>query len=208
MDVYPVVMSFVGKEWLEAALKLFVTQCPPKIACLAHYGGDFADFLMSFGPAQTMPYLADIARLEWAVHECQNMADEEALSGDDWAAMAGPDAQLKVFSLVNAHRFIGSDYPLLDLWQLGNGADADKEIDLENGGMTLLVIRPVSEVVIVPLEISEYTFLNHLQRGETLLAAATAVEWAHDASPLADTMMRYAASKFFKEMTLRDGDKV
>jgi len=39
-----------------------------RAAALAEYGDGFADFLAGFAPAQSLPYLADVARLEWAIN--------------------------------------------------------------------------------------------------------------------------------------------
>lgn len=197
MGVYPTVMSFVGRDWLEASLKKFVMQYPPKMACLAHYGGDFADFLDGFEPASSMPYLSDVARLEWSLHLCQNARDEKCMTAADLRDIAGPDAQSRSFRLVSAHSFIVSSYPLLDLWNVGNGEESDREIDLESGEMILLIIRPATEVMIYPLDIKEYTFLSLLEKGESVLEAAKAVDWAQIESPIADVMQNFCTRGFF-----------
>lgn len=207
VDVYPVVESFVGRDWLEAALKKFVVEHPPQSACLAEYGGGFAGFLDGFEPAASLVYLSDIARLEWAIQTCQNARDEKFLSGRDWADFIGPDIGAQTLRLVGAHRFISSRYPLLDLWNIGSGDETVGEIDLESGGVHLLAIRPDTEVLMYPLELSEYTFLNLLNRGETLLASAQAVDWAHENSPLLECMTRFASSGFFSAEAL-GGDGV
>lgn len=204
VDVYPIVQSFVGRDWLEAALKKFVTEHPPQSACLAEYGGGFADFLEGFGPAASLVYLGDIARLEWAIQTCQNARDEKFLSGRDWKDFIGPDVGKKTLKLVGAHRFVSSQYPLLDLWNIGSCADADGEINLDSGGVNLLVIRPDAEVLIYSLELSEYTFLSHLNAGRALLAAAEAVDWAHEGSPMMESMMRFASSGFFSAEEIVD----
>lgn len=197
MDVFPVIMSFVGEQWLEAALKKFAVQYPPSEACLSSYGGEFADFLDSFAPAVRLPYLADLARVEWAIHMCQNAKDEMTLKPADWANLVKTDMQSLSFSLVAAHKFIESDYPLLDLWNVGTGTDTSSEINLEAGGTTLLVIRPQSEVLIFPLDMNECRFLSSMNKGETVLSSATAVGWAHESSPLAENMSKYVDNKFF-----------
>ncbi len=203
-DVYPIVQTFVGREWLEAALKKFVLEHPPQSACLADYGGKFADFLDSFEPAASIAYIGDVARLEWAIHVCQNGRDEKFLSGRDWVDFVGPDVSGKTLRLVKAHQFITSQYPLLDLWNVGNGAEDVGEIDIESGGVKLLVVRPDTEVLIVPLELNEYTFVSLLNRGDTILAAAQAVDWAREGSPLMECITRFASSGFFSAEDVSD----
>ncbi len=200
MDIYPVLMSFVGEQWLEAALKLFVKAYSPKQACLSAYGGDLAAFLGGFEPAAAMPYLSDVARLEWAIYQCQNAIDETALTAKEWQKNAGPDMVNKTFSMMKAHSFITSDFPLLDLWARGTGLGDDEPLDLESGGAVVLVIRPETEVMLYPLDSEEYTYLSHLARGETVLSAAIAAGWAEISSPLADSMSRYVESGFFTQV--------
>ena len=42
---------------------------------LNELGGHLADFLPAFAPARELPYLADVARLEWLVHKAHYAAD-------------------------------------------------------------------------------------------------------------------------------------
>ena len=198
IDIYPVLMSFVGHEWLEAALKKFVLEYPPQDACLSGYGGKLADFLKGFEPAAAMPYLVDIARLEWAIYDCQNAKEDKVLSAQEWHDIAGTGIQNQSLQFVQAHQFISSDYPLLDLWQAGSGLEVDGEIDLSSGGVRLLVIRPHTEVVLFALKEDEYAFLRSLQKGGSIVAASLAAGWAEESSPLAEAMGRYISDGLFR----------
>ena len=60
-------------------------------------------------------------------------------------------------------------------------------IAIESGGVKL----------IFQLELSEYKFLNLLNRGETILAAAQIVDQAQEGSPMMESMMRYTSKGFF-----------
>ncbi len=51
----------------------------PQAAHLNVYGGEFGDFLAGFAPAQSLPYLPDVARLEWAVSCAANAPDATPL---------------------------------------------------------------------------------------------------------------------------------
>ena len=79
VGAFPVVQRLVGEEFFEAAAFVFVEHHPPRSPVLAEYGAGFAAFLEGFEPARDLPYLADIARLEWArqqaFHCCRCDAD-------------------------------------------------------------------------------------------------------------------------------------
>ena len=76
---YPAVHRLVGAEFFEGAAAIFIAQHPPQAAWLDEYGAEFADFVRDFEPAASLPYLADVARLEWAVSRALHAADEPPL---------------------------------------------------------------------------------------------------------------------------------
>lgn len=79
-ETFPVVQQLVGVEFFRAMAVLFVRQTPPRSRVLAHYGHDFPSFIAAFEPAQGLPYLADIARLEVVRVAAYHAADAEQVS--------------------------------------------------------------------------------------------------------------------------------
>src|SRR5262249_54251735 len=65
---YPAVQRLVGADFFGGVAQLFIVRHPPRAACLNRYGGEFPNFLRDLPAAATVAYLADVARLEWAVH--------------------------------------------------------------------------------------------------------------------------------------------
>ncbi len=65
-DTYPVVQRLVGEDFFRAMARVFAQAKPPRSAVMAYYGRDFAAFIDAFPPAASVPYLADVARLEMA----------------------------------------------------------------------------------------------------------------------------------------------
>ncbi|HEY1719969.1 MAG TPA: DNA-binding domain-containing protein [Magnetospirillaceae bacterium] len=72
---YPAIERLVGEKFFEGAATRFVRDHVPHAAHLNTYGGDFGDFLAGFAPAASLPYLPDVARLEWAVSSAANAPD-------------------------------------------------------------------------------------------------------------------------------------
>ena len=60
--------KIVGEEFFAAMARAFVTEQPPCTPLLATYGDQLAAFIAAFEPAREIAYLADVARLEAAVH--------------------------------------------------------------------------------------------------------------------------------------------
>jgi len=65
-EVFPVAKKLVGPDFFNALAKEYATRFPPVSPLLAQYGKGFADFLENFKPVRQIPYLPDMARLEWA----------------------------------------------------------------------------------------------------------------------------------------------
>lgn len=65
---FPVVCRLVDERFFAYAAHEYLREHPPHSRCLAEYGADFADFLADFEPCKSLPYLADVARFEWALN--------------------------------------------------------------------------------------------------------------------------------------------
>jgi hypothetical protein len=81
---FPVICRLVDERFFAYAAHEYLREHPPRSRCLVEYGADFADFLADFEPCKALPYLADVARFEWAL----NIAAKRA--GSRSAAPAGP----------------------------------------------------------------------------------------------------------------------
>src|SRR5262245_50676916 len=72
---YPVVAKVVGAEFFAAMAREFAKCVPSKDGDLNWFGVQLAEFLEGFAPVRELPYLPDLARLEWSVHRAHYAAD-------------------------------------------------------------------------------------------------------------------------------------
>ena len=63
---FPTVLQMVGEAWFVAAALAFQRAQPPLEPRMTEFGAGFPDWLATFPPAQTLPYLAACARLDAA----------------------------------------------------------------------------------------------------------------------------------------------
>jgi len=167
--VYPVIEKLVSKGFFEYAAHEFISRYPPRHGNLHLFGRDFALFLAEFAPARGHPYLADVARLEWARHEVYHAADAPLLDTRRLAAVpAGRYASLR-FQLNPARRLLSSSYPIVRIWQVNQEEyDGDQTADLTAPGECVLILRDHSGVENDILLRSEYVFLAELKKDNTL----------------------------------------
>ena len=64
---YPAIQRLVGEDFFAQVAREFILADPPRAALLTGYGAGFPDFLASYRLLDGLPYLPDVARLEWAV---------------------------------------------------------------------------------------------------------------------------------------------
>ena len=110
---YPVCARLVGPEFFRQAARRFAREVPSRSPDLTDYGAELADWLAAFEPARALPYLPDVARLEWALHR---------------ARFAGAAALL------------GSPFPIDRIWETNQpGFAGDDRVSLDQGGVELSV---------------------------------------------------------------------
>ena len=85
---YPVVRRLVGEGFFAAAASRYGEAHPSCSGDLHAFGARFAAFLAADPHAAALDYLADVARLEWAVHLCAQARDPVAFDIAALAALA------------------------------------------------------------------------------------------------------------------------
>jgi hypothetical protein len=157
-----------------------VQTAPPDSPILAHYGAGLADFVAGFAPAQSLPYLADMARLEYARVQAYHAADAQAVSQPALAAaMAVPEriAQLQL-QLHPSLQLLRSDWAVLSLWSEHQGGPAVDRRELA-APEDMLVLRSGLEVAVLLLAPGVADFALALQRDLALGEAAGCAAQAH-----------------------------
>ena len=167
---FPVVKRLVGDEFFSAMAKAYVLREPPFSPLLIHYGETFPAFIAEFEPARPLPYLSDVARLEYARGRAYHAADAEPLSAQAFANL--PEEKIGA-TRVTLHPSVGilaSAYPVLSIWEANQ---ADTVVPVEQWqSEAALVARPFLEVRAIRLGAGIDTFLRALQSGGSIAEAA------------------------------------
>ncbi|HUQ27368.1 MAG TPA: DNA-binding domain-containing protein [Usitatibacter sp.] len=185
---YPVVRRLVGEAFLTEAARRYALAQPSSSGDLGEYGEGFASFLETYPHAASLPYLPDVARLEWACHECER-ADEPAPF--DFAALARVPAALHGELRLRLHpalRLLRSAYPVSAI-HAANAPDRDGVPDRVAGIDFVVVRRAGSIAQVQSVPVGEWNFLQALARADTLDVASREVP----AEFLEGALARYVA---------------
>jgi uncharacterized protein len=170
---YPVIAQLVGDEFFEALSKAYGRAHPSDSGDLNRFGAHFAAFLAGFPHVADLPYLPDMARLEWALHRAHYAPDAPAATAAALAALA-PDAfEQCAPGLHPACTPLALDTSVVALWQAHqpDGPPFPRQMDAAS---YCLVARPRWKTGVTPLPAASYAALAVLRDGGTFGAALDA----------------------------------
>ncbi len=205
---FPATERLVGGEFFEGAAHRFISGHPPRAAWLDQYGGGFPNFLRLFPPAASIPYLGDVAALEWAVSGALHAEDAAPLDVAELGAIEAEDQARIRFVPHPSIRLLRLNDPADVIWRAVLDADDDAlgEVNLGCGPRNMLVERRSTGVEIECLDQKAWSFLANLCAGASI---ETALDSAGDfdcATALAEHLAfgRFTAFELAAPMTTVD----
>lgn len=143
---FPVTRLMVGEAFFAAMARAFIPAHPPRSPVLACYGTEFPGFVGAFAPAATLPYLADLAKLEYLRIEAFHAADAPPLAPQVLGQFSPDDLAGLRLVAHPAARIIRSEFAIASLW-LAHDRHAEVDaVDLSTvdpfAPETALVTRP------------------------------------------------------------------
>ena len=167
---YPAVTRIVGEEFMVAMTRIYVAGEPPSSPILLNYGASFADFIKSFEPASTVPYLADVARMERAWHGAYHAGETAALDPSTLARLEPHDFERVIFTPHRSLRLVSSSFPALSIWQMNVEGAEPQPIDLFRREQAIF-LRPHVDVEVRAMSASSFALVHAIVRGDTVVKA-------------------------------------
>jgi hypothetical protein len=199
---FPATLRITGVDFFRAMARFHVRATPPTSPLLFEYGHDFPDFIERYEYAGSMPWLADVARIERAWLDAYHAADAAPLPAQALASI--PPEQLADIILTPhpATRIVRSRYPAVTIFAANRVGDPVARIEASEPE-DALVTRPGMEVVVRRLPPSGAVFLTCLLAGEPLAAAAEAALTDDSAFDLSANIAGMIEAGVFND--IRDG---
>lgn len=166
-EIYPVCRKLVGDNFFAAMALEYIRDNPSTSPDLTDFGSNFNQFIANFEPADSLPYFADVAELEWQWHRVFNGTNSASI-GIDSLADLNPEEQLNLrFKMSDNIGLKRSSYPVHRIWQVNQeGHESDDIINLDDGGIRMVVWRDELTMRIDPLNESEWTLINAVRSGK------------------------------------------
>lgn len=119
---YPVCVKLVGEDFFRMLTEKYIQQSPSHSFSLNDYGAGLAQFIANVDAAKAVPYLADMASLEWACHRASLSADSLQFDYQALAAVAEERREQIVFELPPGAHLLASEFPVLRIWEYAQAA--------------------------------------------------------------------------------------
>lgn len=163
---YPIVRKIVGAEFFDALAREYVRAQPSTCGDLHAYGATLPAFLATFAHVQDLPYLPDVARMEWLAHRAYYAADPAHF---DLPAVDPSSAASLRATLAPGCALLASDWALARIWTVHQDDYAGR-IDIDPGATAdrILVHRPGWRVHVRSLSPGDWTFLEAAAGGAEL----------------------------------------
>jgi len=176
---YPVVRQVVGEAFFDGLARAYQRLVPSTSGDLFDYGAAFAGFVAEFPHTQSLPYLADLARLEWQVHRAYGAEDAQPWDRQGLAQVAPARQSAICFAWAAGTAIVDSHFPIARVWLI-HQADFEGEFNVDwSVRERALVARAGFRVVVSALDAGDAAFVAS-SLGGAALGAATEVALAAD----------------------------
>ena len=140
--IYPVCCQLVGEKFFNATGLKFINHFPCSSPNLGDYGEEFPGFLANFEPVKHLPYLPDVARLEWYWHRVFYGENTKVLNLQALGKIPKEKWGELIFCLPKNSALLESVYPIHRIWEVNqSGYQGDEIVSLDEGGIKIFLWR-------------------------------------------------------------------
>jgi hypothetical protein len=193
---FATVQRLVGEDFFRKLAHAFIRANLPVQPVLSEYGADFPAFVELEDSVQALPYLGDVARLDWALNIALHAVDSPRL---DAAALGRSSIEAIAASplpFAPGTSLLCSVYPVDRIWAVSQPG-AEGRASLDGTGARLLVVRDTEGAGFLTLDEGERALVAALIEGQTLERATDIARTADPALDLPKILTRFLAGRCF-----------
>jgi hypothetical protein len=198
-DAYPVVAALIGRDAFQALALHFIGKRAAPSPILAAWGEGFAEFISTHAISESLPYLADVGRLERLGTEVHLGPDAEpldpALCVDFLEAATGDH-----IALHPSVRFAWFETPAVTIWEAHQGPGQLEAFAPDWVPQGALVTRPRGAVVVTPIDRVTCHLLAAMRPSHGVLAAAKSTRSAHPGADISAILLLVAKAGGFMSL--------
>ena len=167
-EVFEATHHVLGERAFHEIAEGYARRFPSQDYNLSFAGRHLPEYLKTGKCAEELPFLSDLAHLEWRVCEAFHAFDQAPMNPAQLASIA-PDAydRLQLFFQPSVG-VVESAWPILDIWQARKVPREAVNINLVDRPQRVLIYRRDVQVLCEPVTASQCVLLQGLLQGRTL----------------------------------------
>ena len=173
-NLFPITQALVGNEYFTQTSRQFINDCPLKEPHLNYYGSNFVYFLKGLKALEHMPFVAQMAQLEWHLDRISHIYHQPNFDFDGLTQISEDQYMNIHFKLAETCHLQASSINLIALHKdLSAGQDPSlqgdiKEPNYQQQSYILVLQNHHGESALMPINLQHWTWLNGLKNGLTL----------------------------------------
>ena len=167
--IYPVCQAVLGEECFRAVARNFSWTRADSSADLNVYGNLFPEYLGAHEGSNLsrLPYLQDLARLEWHWHAAYYASDNIPFPYESFAVASAQPERL-CFTLAPGLSLLETDYPVREIWRRHRTREHTESVPGLEGPEYLCIHRTGRTIQVTQIDKEIYGLLENIQKGHTL----------------------------------------
>ena len=174
-DVYEAVRFVLGERRFMEMAAAYAASQPSHEYNLSFVGRHLAAWLDQSPLSRTLPFLPDLARLEWLICQAFHAFDEPPAQLGAFATLPMEAWERVRFEFQPSMGLLASAWPIRDIWAARTQPRPSIDIDTVNRPQCLLIHRHGVTVACEVMEPDAWALLQRLAGGETLGEACAGV---------------------------------
>lgn len=164
---FPITKRVLGaNEFRRAAYDYFQAMVPQAINPMI-YCQDFPEFLETFTTDKDIPYLADVATLDFGCYQSEHAMDASPIKNKIFTDMSPEELASKHLQLHPACFWMASPFSIYDVWYRFNSS-TPKKTDASARAQEIVIMRSKNKVEVHKIDKGLIKTLDSLDSGETL----------------------------------------
>lgn len=173
---YPVIERMLGNEAIIALARDLLRRAPPQSGDWGDWGADLEALIANTSLINEHPYLGDVARLEWLMHQASRSA-ETLLQTGSLSRLSEAALESVYLRLSASIGLLNSPFPVDVLWNAHQSNGEPFRLDeralasalrKQNGETFLMVYQQNQVAHMKRIAIAEYRWLEDVERGLSL----------------------------------------
>jgi len=165
-NAFPIVKKIVGEEFFKTIARYYIKSHPQSSGNRHTFGVDLEIFLDGFKSAASLPYLRDVAALEWAYFQA-TLADDASLLNFQSLTSEMSINPTFVLTIHPSVHIVLQKFNALDIWQEHQKKEINS-IKLKSKTHQLIIWRGLNDSILMrPVSDTLSTLIAHSQKGLT-----------------------------------------